>query len=197
MRRGILGIIFFNIAVFSFSGPFGFEMGMTLEEVAAACTEEPIPMTEKNVYVVKPQKDHPDFSVYTVSISENVGLYNIRAFNLDIPTSVYGTQLKTAFQSVLESLERVYGKGEVSDYLYRGSVWNEPRDWMRSLLKQERILLAVWKNEGETNLPDDIETIVIAATAIREDAGSLFINYVFVNAAAVAKVLQEELDSVF
>jgi hypothetical protein len=197
MKRGIPGVILFNIAVFCFSGPFGFEMGMTLEEVAAACTEEPSPMTEKNAYMVKPRKSHPDFSVYAVSIDENVGLYNIQALNINIPTSVYGTQLKTAFQSVLESLERVYGKGEVSDYLYRGSTWNEPRDWMMSLIKQERILLAAWKKEGETNLPDDIETIVIAASALREDTGSVFINYVFVNAAAVAKALQEELDSVF
>jgi hypothetical protein len=197
IKQGILGIVLFNIAALGFSGPFGFEMGMTLEEVAAACTEEPIPEAEKNVYMVKPRKSHPNFSIYTVSIDENVGLYNIQAFNIKIPTSVYGTQLKTFFQSVLESLERVYGKGAISDYLYRGSIWNEPRDWMMSLIKQERILLAVWENGGETNLPDDIERIVIAATALQEDTGSVFINYVFVNAASVVKALQEELDSVF
>jgi hypothetical protein len=197
MKRGILKVILFNAALLCFPGPFGFEMGMTLEEVTAACTEEPNPMTEKNAYMVKPQKSHPSFSVYTVSIDENVGLYDIQALTINIPTSVYGTQLKTVFQSVLESLERTYGKGEVSDYLYRGSIWNEPRDWMMSLIKKERVLLAAWKKESETNLPDDIETIVIAATALGEDTGSVFINYVFVNAAAVAKALQEELDSVF
>jgi hypothetical protein len=197
MKRRILGAILFQCAVFCFPGPFGFEMGMTLTDVAAVCTEEPIPGAEKNVYIVKPQKSHPDFSIYTVSINETAGLYNIQAFNTNIPTSAYGTQLKAFFQSILGSLERVYGKGKVSDYLYRGSIWSEPREWMMSLIKQERILFAVWEQGSEATLPDDIETIVIGATAIREDTGSVFINYTFVNAAAVGEALQEEQDSVF
>jgi hypothetical protein len=197
VKRGIPAAAFVLFAPFCFAGPFGFEMGMTLTDIAAVCTEEPVPTAEKNEYMVKPQKSHPGFSVYIVSISENAGLYNIQALNTNISTSVYGTQLKTFFQSTLESLERVYGKGKVSDYLYRGSIWNEPRDWMMSLVKQERVLLAVWEKGSEVTLPDDIETIVIGATAIREDAGSVFINYVFANAASVKKALQEEQDSVF
>jgi hypothetical protein len=32
MKRGMLGTVLFSAAAFCFSGPFGFEKGMTLEE---------------------------------------------------------------------------------------------------------------------------------------------------------------------
>lgn len=57
-----------------FASPFGLEMGMTLEEIAEQCENEP-EFLENDVYLIKPKKTHPVFTVYGVYVNQNVGLY--------------------------------------------------------------------------------------------------------------------------
>lgn len=77
----IFTLILLPIAVFA--APFGLEMGMTLDEIAEQCEEEP-KFLENDIYLVKPIKSHPVFIAYLVYVNQKVGLYQIRAVSDEI-----------------------------------------------------------------------------------------------------------------
>ena len=61
MRKVLLIFIFTILPVALFAAPFGLKMGMTLDEIAEQCEEEPS-FVKDDVYLVKPKKSHPLFS---------------------------------------------------------------------------------------------------------------------------------------
>ncbi len=75
-------------------GPFGFDIGMTYEEVKLACDGREPEHISDDRYYVKPKKSHPRFEKYIVWISDVYGLYYIKAISGDIYSSDYGTELK-------------------------------------------------------------------------------------------------------
>ena len=87
------------------SGPFGFDIGMTYEEVKSACNGNELEYISDDRYFVKPKKSHPTFEKYIVWISNDYGLYYIKAISYDIHTSNYGTEVKNRFDNILYTLE--------------------------------------------------------------------------------------------
>ena len=47
------------------------------------------------------------------------------------------------------------------------SIWTEDRDWMMSVLHQERSYSVVWERSGGY-IPDDLETVYLGAQAISD-----------------------------
>ena len=66
-------------------------------------------------------------------------------------------------------------------YLRRGSIWNEPRDWMMALQKKERTLVTYWTADEKSNLPSDIKAIALRAFALGSEKGYLKLVYEFPN----------------
>ena len=74
----ILGLLLFSS--FLYAGPFGLSNGMTLEEVTEACNGEiPKRIAQDDRYFIVPSKSHSTFTTYIAWISEDYGLYHIRA----------------------------------------------------------------------------------------------------------------------
>ncbi|MBO6219546.1 MAG: hypothetical protein J6N81_08235, partial [Treponema sp.] len=80
MKKLFISLIFGLLSTFIYAAPFGLKMGMTIEEIAAQCEEEPS-FVKDDIYLVKPVKSHPLFEYYAVYISEKTGLYQIRAIS--------------------------------------------------------------------------------------------------------------------
>ena len=72
------------------------------------------------------------------------GLVKILAVSRDIPTSLYGDDVKQSFSNINDALAKAHGGGEKHHYLRTGSIWHEPEDWMMGLPKQERVLASLW-----------------------------------------------------
>ncbi len=182
--------------VFSQSGPFGLSMGMTLDQIKNKTGKNP-ELVQDDFYSVTPPNTHDMFKSYIVQISPTYGVVWITAIGKDITTNGYGTQLKTAFDNLVSSIERTYGKYKRIDFLLSGSIWDEPNDFMMGLAKQERYLIAIWEKEHDSTLPDDIKSIGVIATATSSSKGYISIEYYSPNEEKVAAEKKEKQDAVF
>ena len=111
------------------------------------------------ILIAKPPKPHPSFAIYGVEISKNYGVIAIIASSKDITTSVYGEAIRNEFDKIKNQISISYGQSKDYDLVKTGSIWDEPKDWMMALLKEERALGAFWAREYGSILPDDISLV--------------------------------------
>ena len=195
MRKLFLVMIFGLISAFIYAAPFGLKMGMTVEEIAEQCEEEPS-YFEDDIYFVKPIKKHPLFDYYAVYVNEKTGLYQIRAISSPITTNKFGTELKNAFNSLKDRIAKTYGKPKVTDKYSNSSDSYHQQDeyWFYSLREGSRELSAVWGYDSA--LSDDLESVALECTVLSgfdEGTGQLVLYYYFKNTSAV----EDEQDEVF
>lgn len=217
MKKLFLSYLFVLLASLCFASPFGLKMGMTIEEIAEVCETEPITIKD-GIYLVKPINSHPIFDYYAVYITDQTGLYQIRAMSSSIQTNKYGTELKNAFNNVKDRIAKTYGKPQVTDEyikkenpykifqqgtngeqnsiydnIYKMLEQSEDK-WFYSLKEGEYELYAVWGKN--TKLKDNIDVIALECKYVDgfyEGNGRLVLTYYFNNYDSV----EDEQDSVF
>lgn len=196
MRKICIVLVFAVVAAtVTHAGPFGLDMGMSLQQIEELTGKTPIAVGAD--YMVTPPKPHPVFEKYVVSVSPTVGLYVIIALGNDIESSSFGTQLKDAFENVRTQLQGIYGEPKVYDFLEYKSIWNETNEWMMALSRKERHLTAFWKREYGSVLPDSIDGIMLDAKASNSSKGYLVLRYEFSNFQEGAAEKKEKQSSVF
>jgi len=174
----------------AFAGPFGLNMGMTIQQIDATA-EQAAP----GVYVTsKVPKSHSAFEKYALKVGPKSGLCWIKAIGKDVSTSSYGIELKSAFEEMQAKLTKAYGKGETTDILLPGSIWNEPKDWLMAMRQKERFLMAVWDESKGSTLNDDLTKIGLIVNPIGRNKGYLAIEYSFSNAEACGKEIAAKED---
>jgi hypothetical protein len=159
-------------------GPFGFWRGITREE-ALDVTGEGALITQSDRHLVLSSAPHPHahFNRYALFFTPNMGTLKVAALGKSIQTNTFGESLQLAFQTIREAIARTYGASRVQDFLYAGSPYAEPRDWMAGLIKQERVLRAYW--EARPKLPNRIAFISLDVRADALDTGHLSLKYEF------------------
>jgi hypothetical protein len=162
------------------NGPFGLEMGIKREDFEGSL-EELRPYWFKTPAV---PKMHSSFEDYVLQITPVQGLSFIKAIGKTISTNPYGIELRSAFENLRGKLENIYGVSEKKDYLMYDSIWNEPRDWMHSILSKERGLSAKWERTKGRNLQNDLELIYLFVAAWSTSEGYIGLEYVFTNKTA-------------
>lgn len=173
-----------------FAGPFGLDMGMTLEEVAEACGGIEPEYISDDRYYIQPVKSHPLFEGYVVWISEAEGLYYIKGISREIQANSYGTEVKQEFAKLLSPLERKYGNFEIIDEIVSDDVlpYKLKQDsWMLTIAEGSRICEAHWSvSEDDFEKFGGLTTISVGvktqATYITSKA-YIWIEYGFANAA--------------
>jgi len=135
--------------------------------------------------------------MYIVRIHPKYGVYLIKAVGKEISTNGYGFALKSAFNDLLGSIEKTYGKYNKTDLLLPRSIWSDPDDFMMGLLKNERYLYAVWERKEGSNMPNDLETIAVMASALSGSRGYLTLEYYSTNYDKAKNEKQAQQDSVF
>lgn len=185
-----LSIIICLVAVTSWShaGPFGLDMGMSLEQLRQRGTVTAL--KSPNRYKIENMRDgHPEFESYTAWVSPRHGLCQIRAVGVTIRNDSFGTEIRNRFNNLTRALSSKYGPPKNSyDFLNAGSIWREPREWMMALTKKERSFTHFWQE----NLPDELAGIMLDTNGLTSDAGYIDLLYEFKNFSAC----KEERDSV-
>lgn len=195
MKKIFVVFVFVLLFSFVYAAPFGLEIGMTIDEIAAECEVEP-EFVDDGIYLVTPLKKHPLFSTYAVYVHENVGLYQIRAISDFITCNKYGTELQNAFNNVKDRVAKTYGNPRVinkvdpaiSTYL------KEDEYWFYTLEEGSRQLSAIWGEKVE--LSDGLVSVAldcVTNSGVYDGNGYLVLYYVFFNAETV----EDEQDEVF
>lgn len=166
-----------------YSGPFGLNMGLSLNEVKHICKVKHI---ENDAYEIIPPKTNGLFETYVVWIDPDYGVYAMRAISEDINANDHGTELKLRFESIVESIENRYGKYKRIDAL-KGNIFKDPSYFMYTLREGSRELSAVWAKKYQSHLPDDIAGIAIEILAKNaySNIGYVILEYGFSNSDAV------------
>ena len=146
MSRTVIVLSFSFFPLWCFGGPFGLDKGMTLPQLGPTAKQ----VAPGKYRVTSVPKPHSAFDSFIVQVSPKTGLCWVKPMGKTISSSVYGVELKTAFGDMKGRLEQVYGASKTTDVLLPGSIWNEPKDWMMSLRKKERILGSVeWQRRKQ------------------------------------------------
>ena len=195
MKRLFLAVLFIIGATFTYAAPFGLKMGMTIDEIAEQCEDEPS-FLQDDVYLITPIKKHPLFTYYAVYVNESTGLYQIRAVSDSIQCNQYGTELQNAFNNLKDRIGKTYGKPRINNKV-DSNISEYSRDdkhWFMTLKEGSRVLTAIWGEK--TDLPDDLFEIgldCVADSGYLDGKGHLLLYYYFNNALSV----EDEQDSVF
>lgn len=156
--------------------PFGIRLGLSRADAGKVMT-----MTktqEPDMFLVeRPPAAHPDFERYMVLVDDSVGVCKITAIGVSIPSNSFGTQTRERFDDVERSLREKYGAAPRIDFLRRGSIWDEPRDWMMGLAKEDRTLMTAWLRDDSSRFPDNLATILLKANATSSSSGWLSLSY--------------------
>lgn len=161
-------------------GPFGLWMGMGKEDLAG-------PLEELAAYkfaTTNVPHPHSAFESYVLQITPQLGLSWIKGIGLTIPTNSFGSAIRSSFDSLEERLTAVYGRGERTDLLLDGTIWNEPQDFMQGMQNQERYLLTRWERSVGSTMKDNLHQVGLMASAIDAWQGYLTVEYSFENAEA-------------
>jgi hypothetical protein len=169
------------ITNFPKAGPFGFDPGMTKQQIIDELGQNAIKEAKGDVLTLdNAPRPHSGFEKYILFIDPKRGLVRLDAIGVDISTSVYGDELKDAFNSMEESIASGYGESKRYDFLRSGSIWDGRKDWMMGLLKKERTLESFWPNNDFTKLKGQVTSIDLEAKALSEEKGYLVLGYEFV-----------------
>lgn len=178
--------ILLMVSTAAFAGPFGLEMGMSLDEVKAACDGKRPVLVDDNAYMIQPAKSHPLFEQYIVRIVPEKGLSAIIAIGYEQTVCKYGTELKDSFYDMIDRLAKTYGEPEIFDETKPGlnKIWASEEYWMYTLHNGSRRLEAVWTHNNKNGLSDK-NISDISLKAITDDiiykTGQLVLIYLFVN----------------
>ncbi|BET58513.1 hypothetical protein [Geobacter sp. 60473] len=159
-------------------GPFGLWMGMTMNDFESPL-EEITPCKFITPVVPKP---HSAFERYVCTIAPQSGLSWLKAVGKSIQTNIYGVELKTSFDVMEQKLIATYGQQKKLDFLMPGSIWNEPRDWMQSIINKERVYMSEWSKETGASLTDSLVSVALVLGAFDTSSGYIAIEYTFENA---------------
>jgi len=183
-----LAFLCFSMQTFSQekSGPFGFEAGMTKQQIIEIVGSDAIKESNGDTIIITnaPKADR-EFESYALRISPENGLLKIVAMGKNINTDGFGNELKSAFKTLKAALATIYGRpNHELDLLNNGSIWTGPDDWMAGLQKGERIFGCNWAG---IPLPNRISVIRIDVAAKSREAGCFYLTYEFEGYEAYAK----------
>ncbi len=182
----ILLLVFMFLPLTIIAAPFGFNMGMTLEDIKEACEGAEPKHIEDDCYYVFPVKKHPLFKHYVAFIDQEKGLYCLKAVSDDIKTNNYGTEIQNAFAEIKERVSKTYGRPRMIDEIASDSLWKDDKYWISALSDGARTYAAIWESSVKNKLKDDLTDVSIYASAQRApQVGWIILEYDFNNIQAV------------
>ena len=161
------------------TGPFGVQMGLSVADLEAAGLT--IKKEQPGIYSSKSTPSpHKAFEGYNFVISDVSGLCKVNAVGKDIATNSFGEDLRSAFKELKGALTEKYGEpSDDYDFLRKGSIWRDSRDWMMALKQKDRTLASFWSLKSTSH--GGLEAVMLDASATNSNEGYITLRYSFKN----------------
>lgn len=164
--------------------PFGLRMGLTVAELKRLTGATPDSARQGSYHSTRVPNPNADFEAYGFLVSPTTGLCKLWATGVTVENDGYGSALHSKFDGFQAALDQKYGEHKNYDFLRDGSIWNEPKEWMMGLYKQERILTSFWGDSTSTI------RVRLKASALGSSSGWLTLDYEFANSSRCIDDLQ-------
>ena len=158
------------------AGPFGFDTASkkNLADVYSYCSKD----NEKKIYNIScsdAPKSHPDIQVYQMRYIDSVGLCSIQGVGYNINDSDRGVSTRRKTDDIANQIKIKYGNWDKKyDSIYSSSIWDEPGDWMMSIIQNDRVYAYLWQLNPPIN---GVKTIAVAAEALERDVGFVLVEF--------------------
>lgn len=172
MKKVLLGTFLSLLPAVAASGPFGFSNESTPN--GTHCSQMDDPMWYK---CGSAPKAHPDFDYYVIQHHNELGVCFLKAVGKNIKTNSFGSQLTSQTDKIKNQISSKYGPPtKIVDQLMPGSIWNDPEDFMMSMVQKDRLFYIEWKVDASKNV---FETVGITRQALGTDEGYLNVEYYY------------------
>ena len=183
MKRLLLAPLLLALSSPAQAEQFGLTMGESLRSIR---WNKGIILTQQNDapeqwFTEKLPKGTPDFYGYFLEVTPKAGLCKITAMKAPIETNSFGTQLITMFDYFEKELSKKYGPSKKYEGILPESKYVSPKDWMKGLAAQDRVLSAYWLKENNPKLKSDMDNIMLRAVGGDENEGALAFVYSYNN----------------
>jgi hypothetical protein len=162
------------------AGPFGFERGMTREQIVQIVGKDAVDAkssTGNMMMVTKAPKSNPAFENYLLIISPTQGLLKLIAVGTTVHTGDSGMELKSAYEAVLAGVSQRYGSTEKQlDGCNGGTGCTGNEYWMLGLYEKNRYLTALWTPNSPGN---SVKVVAVEAHAANLNSGWVTVTYEF------------------
>jgi hypothetical protein len=170
-----------------FAGPFGFERGMTKDQIIALVGQNAVEKESKdfggmqiNLWVTTAPAPQKEFRKYLLTLSSTAGLLKIVAVGEMLDTSADPQLLLEHYNDQKSLLTQAYGTPTADvDSLRPGSTLNEPSEFMIGLLKKDRRLQAFWVHEKASAYKDHVTGVQLQPFAYSATNGVVDLVYEF------------------
>lgn len=120
---------------------------------------------------------HPAFSDYIVEATDSLGVVWVKANAPIISIDSFGQNIVALTDKIAEQIRLRYGTPQKTDFLMAGSIWEGPQYWLSALESKERYYGYTWDRKNCANVPEDIDTIYVGATAYGGGEGAVTVEY--------------------
>jgi hypothetical protein len=188
MKRVVFVLALLTIALPSvcFAGPFGFDYGMTKDQVIKIVGKDAVIKDQGFVLrVLKAPEADNKFEAYTLLISPEKGLLKIIAAGQTIDSSAYGVEIQVGFKTLRDAVIERYG-APTKDYNFvqPDSQLQSPSDWTAALQKKQRVLASTWDLTAQKHLSQGIKdehvnAIILETMALKDNQAWIQLTYEF------------------
>lgn len=191
---GFLAVMFFKYDAALSDAPFGFEIS-THPSQYEFCS----PSTTKDAFIcVSAPKPHSSFDEYILWYVEGIGLCKTVALGKAVENDAYGERARDQADRIVRQIEKKYGPPTNKfDFLHAGSIWDEPRDWMLALSRNERTYAYAWTEEKGYISVSNVEVIMLEVRGFDRRAGFIRLAFDFGNISRCSSARNEAESDAF
>jgi len=185
-------LVIVTITAYPQTGPFGFEKGMTPQQVIHLLGK-PARSDGDQLMFDKAPKPHAGYGIYSLTFAPKEGLLRVIAGGHFIETDDHGTELRSAYQNTVEGISRKYGEPRlvVDRCNVSSEVFCADENWMYALKEKKRELRAFWiPGTGVSH----VSAISVEAVPVDHKRGALEVTFEFTGWEAYADAQREKED---
>lgn len=171
------------------AGPFGFQMGMSIDYIAKNIQLRS--GSEAGWYLSRSALvEGLIFHEYIMLITKKHGLCMIIASTKNKKISPSGDELKKEFYEIMGDFNGKYGVGRVFDSVREASAFRSPDKWTMAVHKLDRTLEAVWL-DNEYLAEDYLARVKLEVVALDGSLGAVGAVYEYKNYRECVKSMRD------
>ena len=155
---------------------FGVNMGEPVSKYGGRPTGQ-----SKYQYKISVPLPNREFESYVAYATPETGICKVSGIGRDHENDDYGSEVRSSYASLRSALTAKYGASKSFDFIKSGALWDEPREFVWSIYKDERSVASYWDRDEGSAIPSDIEIIGLQIKSVSSRATYISLAYEFRN----------------